>query len=195
VGNAHPTILVLYNSEATPIVIPTGTTPYQSFLLAETEASTPPFFNILTPVISDTAIRHQSITEQGILPVCTTNGGTSQASPTQVRATQIGIIQNGISESRFSNIRPTQISFTQIGTIETGLEQIAITQVSTSQVSTFQNNLIESSFTQINADQSSLAQVFIRQINTSEISLPSSITLQQILSSHNPNLQNTTVPT
>jgi len=204
VGSAHPTSCSFFanlsqslrqNIKTTPIVIPTGTTPYQAFLLAETEASTLPVFNILTPIISDTAIGHQSITEQGILPVCTTNGGTSQASPAQVRATQIGIIQNGISESRLSNIRPTQISFTQIGTIETGLEQVAITQVSPSQVSTFQNNLIESSFTQINADQSSKAQVFIRQINSSEIPLPSIITLQQLLTSHNPNLQNTTVPT
>ncbi|WP_396134999.1 PKD domain-containing protein [Chamaesiphon sp. OTE_8_metabat_110] len=42
--------------------------------------------------------------------------------------------------------------------------------------------------------QGDIAQINFFQIDSTKFSLPSSITLQQLLTSHNPNLQNTTVP-
>jgi DNA/RNA endonuclease G (NUC1) len=104
----------------------------------------------------------------------------SQVSSTEVAANEFGITQIGLGQ-----IGIAQIGIAQIGTTQLATVQIGTAQISTPQISLIQHDTIQIGFTQIGSTQ----------IDPAEISLPSSITLQQLLSSHNPNLQNTTVPT
>jgi hypothetical protein len=103
-----------------------------------------------------------------------------QVSSTEVAANEFGITQIGLG----------QIGIAQIGIAQIGTTQLATVQIGTAQISTPQISLIQHDPTQIGS-----TQIGSTQINPTEISLPSSITLQQLLGSDNPNLQNTTVPT
>jgi hypothetical protein len=95
-----------------------------------------------------------------------------------------------------TEIGTSQISILQIGPSQTGLTQNSSSEISPTQIDLFQKNLANGRITQINPAQISSSQ-FISPLNVNfgEISLPSSITLQQLLSSHSFSLQNTTVPT
>jgi hypothetical protein len=101
-----------------------------------------------------------------------------------------------------SEIGTSQIGTSQIGISETGLPQLSTSEISSTQVASLHKDLADGRFTQIDSHQIGSIQL-IRSINSNfgKISLPSSITLQQLINidtsekSHNPNLQNTTVPT
>jgi hypothetical protein len=145
--------------------------------------------------------------------------GTKEICADQCGCTQIGALQIRKLESSTSQISCVHDNSTHLSFIEAGSNQISIqsrstqigtTQVSTGQVSSFQTGSAQVSSLKLGSNQESKTQISVRQIDVSkigidqvptfdsdstEISLPSSITLQQLLSSHNPNLQNTTVPT
>jgi DNA/RNA endonuclease G (NUC1) len=84
-----------------------------------------------------------------------------------------------------SSYHSTEISGSQVHFLQEGTTQVGTTQVSTTQVSTTQLNS-----SQLNSSQNSFPQIHIR-----ELPLASRVTLQQLFSSHNFSLQNTTVPT
>jgi hypothetical protein len=83
-----------------------------------------------------------------------------------------------------------QISIAQISPSQIATEEISTKQINSSEIGIFQITPAKSDSLNVNT-----TQINAPQININEKYLPSSITLQQLLSSHNPNLQNTTVPT
>jgi hypothetical protein len=84
----------------------------------------------------------------------------------------------------FSNYAP-EVRSSQVNLFQNRTTQVSTTQVSTTQVS----------IAQVNTSQQSTSQNGTAQVYSRELPLTSSISLQQFLSSHNYNLQNTTVPT
>jgi hypothetical protein len=92
------------------------------------------------------------------------------------------------------------MSIFQTTNSQVGFAEVGSTEVSISEVTSPQNRFAEVNTSEISTTKNYLAQSFSNQIsstqvNPTEISFPSSITLQQFLSSYNPNPQNTTVPT
>jgi DNA/RNA endonuclease G (NUC1) len=130
---------------------------------------------------------------------------------------------DGLEESRSSQINSLHISSSKISTFTFGSIDGGIPQISISEISSIQNrvektsseqsssgqigethvNHFQVSATEINSSQVGITQIGLKlpilstssQINPTKISLTSSVTLQQFLSSHNFNLQNTTIPT
>jgi hypothetical protein len=103
----------------------------------------------------------------------------------QVSSTEVAVNELSISQIGLRQIGIAQISTPQIGSIQKSPIQIGSAQISSAQISSIQISPIQISPTQIDGTQ----------IDLTKISFPSSITLQQFLSSHNFNLQNTTIPT
>jgi hypothetical protein len=112
--------------------------------------------------------------EAGILQTASGEVGTFQ-----IRLIQKDIVKNGIAEVNIN---------------EKGVREIDLAQVSTAEVTSLQIRTAPFSTTQIDSLQSSSDQ-FSFNLRSPKVSLPSSITFQQFLSSHNFNLQNTTIPT
>jgi hypothetical protein len=120
----------------------------------------------------------------------TDGSGFSQISPTQVSTNQvstnqdsfnqIGIPQNGVHQVGFSQISPTQIGSTQVSPTQTGITQVSPTQVSADQLG----------ISQFDSSQLSINQINPTEIDTSKIPLTSSISSEQLLSSHNPTSYN-----
>ncbi|RCJ37653.1 hypothetical protein A6769_12185 [Nostoc punctiforme NIES-2108] len=116
-------------------------------------------------------------------------GGASQISTSQVSAGQVGIRQNCPSQ-----IDTSQIGVTQIGTHQPSIFKIDTDQVSPFQVGILQKNICQISFSQTSSSQISSPQLGFTQIssnqvssfqvNPTKISLPSSISLEQLLSSY-----------
>ncbi|PSB59176.1 hypothetical protein C7B77_01940 [Chamaesiphon polymorphus CCALA 037] len=98
---------------------------------------------------------------------------------------QGSIFQVGSLHSNSFKIGITEVSSSEIASHQASFQQISSGKIGISEIASAQVNLLQTSSTQINS----------AQVNFNEKSLTSSITLQQLLSSHNPNLQNTTVPT
>jgi Bacterial cadherin-like domain len=121
--------------------------------------------------------------------------GITQWAFSQIGKTEIGTNQDGFNQNSLRYDGMTEVSSTQISTFQPSTPQISSTQISTTQISPIQLSSKEDSTTQIDIRQLGIIQPSRVNFNPTEISLPSSITLQQLLSSHNPNLQNTTVPT
>jgi hypothetical protein len=131
------------------------------------------------------SISENSIQKESAIPQAIIHASFGQVSSTEIDATQIGSIQ----------ISSSQVSSGEISTQCINARQIATDHTSSSQVSPFQTTAGQVTAGQITAGQIGISQVGILQNNASEIPLPSSVTLQQFLSSHNFNLQNTTIPT
>jgi DNA/RNA non-specific endonuclease len=130
--------------------------------------------------------------------------GISQVGKSQISLTQNGISQNSISQIDFTEVGLRKINTSQDSSNQDSTSQIAfsnfgIPQIGSAQVDHSQIGSIESSSRQIDTTQVQANKIInpVPQIGIEigKISLPSSITLQQFLSSHNFNLQNTTVPT
>jgi hypothetical protein len=88
----------------------------------------------------------------------------------------------------------------QIGTFEVDIDQrserqVGSFQVGSFQVGSFQVSLPDIRVTEVNVPEINALQFSPTKIYSTEISLPSSVTLQQFLTSHNFSLQNTTIPT
>jgi DNA/RNA endonuclease G (NUC1) len=119
----------------------------------------------------------------------------NQISPTQIGLTQIGSIQNAFRQIGLTENSLTQVNLFQHGTNQSSLTQIGLTQVGSNQVDIHEVSPTEVSSDEINTRQLGIGEIASNQVNPPEIPLPSSITLQQFLSSHNFSLQNTTIPT
>jgi DNA/RNA endonuclease G (NUC1) len=139
--------------------------------------------------------------------------------PTQIGSGQIRIIQPSLMQPGIPQISIDQNSFIHGGFLQSSSPQISTSQIGTNQINPFHVNILESGSTQVGSTQiarqgsshqigsaqigsseigkfqSSPTQVNSSQVNLIEIPFPSSISLQQFLSSHNYTLQNTTVPT
>jgi hypothetical protein len=122
--------------------------------------------------------------------------GTSQISISQIAISQISHSENGLLQDSSPHFTTPQNGTAQGSNFQIGSGQIGSAQVTQPKVSS-----IEISSTQIDSLQilpsqhGPITTLMGIQVNSSEIPLPSSITLQQFLSSHNFNLQNTTIPT
>ena len=195
--------------KTTPVSIPSGSNPSTAFLLAEPDY---PIFGSNSSILN-TTIWHDGSTENrtfghlpnelnlgtsqvGIGQINTLHSSTLERSISQISTSQISTIKVGMSE-----ISTSQIGTSQIGVSKTGLPQLSTSEISSTQIASLHKDLADGRFTQIDSTQIGSIQL-IRPIdgNFGEISLPSSITLQQLLNvdtfekSHTPNLQNTTVP-
>jgi hypothetical protein len=108
---------------------------------------------------------------------------------------EIGANHAGIASIATTQISPSEISIIQNSQHKISSFQISISQNSFSQSGMIQNSSSEISPFEIDPIKTDFFQFHSTQINPTEISFPSSITLQQFLSSHNFNLQNTTIST
>ena len=134
-----------------------------------------------------------------------TDNGASEGGTTEVGFGQAARFKNGVAEispsqisSAHNSIRyagMAEVSMAEIGFFQPSTSQISMAQIGTTQISSTQTSSTKHTSTQVDPTQFSIFQINSAQSSSTEISFPSSITLQQLLSSHNPNLQNTTVPT
>jgi hypothetical protein len=146
----------------------------------------------------------QNFFQEGILQVdmrevSAIEAGLSHISPTQISVGQVGSSQPNLPHFGITQISPLQISLAQI-TGQSGSGQLSPSEISSHEPRVYeicirQNTALEVSSDQANMPQVNIAQINISQFDATEIALPSSITFQQFLSSHNFNLQNTTIPT
>jgi YD repeat-containing protein len=136
-----------------------------------------------------------SLTSIGSSQISSAQVSIIKPTPSYVSFTQIGTNQISLPETSPIHVCPTEIGLSQIGTGQTSIIETSLTQVSASKVNSSKYGIIETNTHHINSAQVSSAQVSSAQINSTEVSLPSSITLQQFLTGHSFNLQNTTVPT
>ncbi len=115
---------------------------------------------------------------------------------TQVGSTQVGSTQVGSSEISLKQVGSTQVSSTQVGSSEISLPQDGVPQNCTTEICSNKTLIVNSGIAQINFLQANSFPHLsaTTKFNFPEISLPSSITFQQFLSSHNFDLQNKTVP-
>jgi hypothetical protein len=149
------------------------------------------------PQISSSEVNayEMSLTSIGSSQISSAQVSIIKPAPSYVSFTQIGTNQISLSETSPIHVGSTEISLTQIGTGQTSIIETSLTQVSTSQVNSSKYGIIKTDPFHISSAQVSSAQINPAQINPTKISFSSSITLQQLLSSHNFSLQNTAVPT
>nr|WP_299489912.1 hypothetical protein [Acaryochloris sp. IP29b_bin.137] len=144
----------------------------------------------------------------------------TQSRPSQISPLQIGATQVGISQINIHQVRPSQPSVEQVGIAEISIPQVGTAQqhlyqggsyqdrltqisaptvgakqVASRQINTSEDAILEVAFSKVTLPQNEATQIGIFQFALAEISFPSSISLQQFLSSHHYNLQNTTIPT
>jgi DNA/RNA endonuclease G (NUC1) len=170
------------------------------------------------------SVQQIGINEDGTTSVrtekATTQVSLSEISPSATATVQLSISEVGRIETTTIQERIVQSSISQVGfpeitsdqstIIQIGIGQISLHQAGTGQVNSGKTSLLKNTTIQIGGNQIAVAQVSVgevstsqiksnqissAQINPTEISLTSSITLQQFLSIHNFNLQNTTIPT
>jgi hypothetical protein len=130
---------------------------------------------------------HNGFAQVGTTQISTTQVSTSQVSPSQIAimhnaklknsSSQIGFIQNGVSQGGIPQISSKAIGSTQVGTSQVDAEEIGSSQVDSSQVDTAESNPFHTT-----------AKI---QINSSKITLPSSVTSQQFISSNFPSHNST----
>jgi DNA/RNA endonuclease G (NUC1)/PKD repeat protein len=184
-------------------ILPPNQTPGDVFLLADSDAS--------NSVVSDTAINPSSIPidilfKQSIFDVSTKQTSIGQVtfndfSRSQGSSSQISISQISTPECSPTKDSTSQISTTEIGSIQTNLVQTSFTQIGSTQIVPFQIGLGQLLPAEINSTQIGIDYLINPNLITSKVSDSTGVESQNffILNSwllgHNPNLQNTTVPT
>jgi hypothetical protein len=123
----------------------------------------------------------------------------------ELNPAKVRIIQQSLANGTFAQIGSREINSIALDIANSSRMQISTAEDSVTHVQVSQENAhegrigevssIEVSSIQLATTQITSTQINPTQVNPTEISLPSSITLQQFLSSHNFNLQNTTIPT
>jgi hypothetical protein len=113
----------------------------------------------------------------------------------QMATSQVGFIEGtsryisgkqiGIADNRSFQITVTQENTTQVSSSQIGSNQIDITQISPSQVNISQNHTIKVEFPSIFGAAKSI-QSIISQFDASKVTFPTSIPLQQFVSSNFP---------
>ncbi|NJO63026.1 MAG: PKD domain-containing protein [Richelia sp. RM2_1_2] len=146
-----------------------------------------------------------SIPEFGFSENSAHESGINQNRIFQNRITQVSAIESSRHQFSGSKISPTQISFVESNNAEPSYSQISFSQVSSHQISPFKISRFQVSPAQFDTnkvgstDPSTFSNLVLlkqlpsitsgninsTQINPTKISFPSSITLQQFLSSHN----------
>jgi hypothetical protein len=165
-----------------------------------------------TQSTSDAAHQVGSV-KNGFFKVSSGEDSISQVGTIEFRLAQVGITQidtnhlstpeqgssRGLSHIGSTEVGSNQGSIFQISSFQVNSSQItsidiSVEQPSSAQVSPFQVGSSKISSPQTNFFQINPLKISSPQISHIKFSLPSSITLQQLLSSHNSNLPNTTVP-
>ncbi|XKI43399.1 hypothetical protein R6H26_15340 [Altericista sp. CCNU0014] len=151
-----------------------------------------------------------SILQTGFLEISPTATASTHVTPSEVSTIKQGSIETSITQHGVTHVSFPEIGSDEIAAIKHSFIKISPEQLSSGKVSSIHINSTQVGIIQNSSDETGTGQSSIRQVNSSkfsfnqiacqdsnstEISLPSSITLQQLLSSHNSNLQNTTVPT
>jgi hypothetical protein len=145
------------------------------------------------------------VTEFGSSQVVSSEVNSNHTRPIEIGSDRSSISQIGIIQASMSEINPTQVGSLEISTSQTSSPKISISQIGTTKIDSIQNHFSQDRSTQINIRQIGTNQL-IRGSNFdfTEISLPSSVMLQQLLSSnnslgsgdsHKSNMQNTMVST
>jgi large repetitive protein len=116
----------------------------------------------------------------------------SQVGFSQIGPSQIGSFQNSLRQDSTSEVGFTQVGSTQIRRSDLSTAQVGTFQVSSAQITMRQIGSNQVSFSQVDLGKPNSKQVNFPQLGTTEVSFPSSIALQQFLSGHNLNVQNTT---
>jgi hypothetical protein len=135
-----------------------------------------------------------SLDQDAVLKIGIAKVGIYQGCASQVGIPHTNVSQINIDPTRLNQASGSKISLSQIDINELALHHESTAKVSFTQVGSQNSDTLQRSSNQVNAVQINILQ-HSTQLNASEIPLPSSITLQQFLSSHNFNLQNTTIPT
>ncbi len=149
----------------------------------------------LKPGVFDNYIVQVTPGQNDTFTVGLTNSGTLKIATSHIRP-----LQESFPEVSIDKRGSTQIADTKDSAIKISISQVSITQISSSKVDALKiavnnTNSTQISISEFTASQAGSIQSKIVQVNSTEISLSSSITLQQFLSSHNSNIQTTTVPT
>jgi hypothetical protein len=143
-----------------------------------------------------TTYKHGSINvgsyQSGVSQIAATNFGTPHLS-----LKQIGLGEVNAKQGRFGKNCPAQVSTAEVCAIQTSGIEKSSTQISSAQIDSLHIGVVQIQPTKIDLAQVSISDsiAYVAQPAATEIPLPSSITLQQLLNSHNFNLQNTTIPT
>jgi hypothetical protein len=135
-----------------------------------------------------------SVDQDAVLKIGIAKVGIYQGSTSQVGIPHTNVGQINIDPTRLNQTSGSEISFSQIDINQLALHHEGTAKVSFTQVGSQNSDAAQGSSHQINATQVNILQNS-SQTNASKISFSSSITLQQFLSSHHFNLQNTTIPT
>jgi hypothetical protein len=148
---------------------------------------------------------HISIDKTGTQNTSSTQISIPQIATREIRSVEEGSVHLSLAEVSFETVSSYQSSSTKNSLLEIGTPQSSTceiariqntsTQIGTLQISSNHLNSLKVAARQIDTSQISIDKVSSPDSNSFKIPLSSSITLQQLLSSHNPNLQNTTVPT
>ena len=125
--------------------------------------------------IPNTAVWHNSITENSLLQICSLQHGFSQVSVSQTRTPQINSSQVGfgqVSSTELSVVkfRSPQISFGQVSTFEISPAQYTFPEISTSQIGAGQIGTVQSSVTQVSSPQNSTLQKELFQPSATQVS-------------------------
>jgi hypothetical protein len=143
-----------------------------------------------------TTYKHGSINvgsyQSGVSQIAATNFGTPH-----LRLKQIGLGEVNAEQGSFGKNCPAQVSTAEVCAIQTSGIEKSSTQISSAQIDSLHIGVVQIQPIKIDITQVSIGDAVanVAQTTITEISLPSSITLQQLLRSHNYNLQNTAVPT
>jgi DNA/RNA non-specific endonuclease len=173
--------------------------PYSAALQAESDQSL--LREIGVGVSDNFSIRPDSLIPDTLHKISILENSSPEISSIYGGESEASILEIALLKDRFN-----KDGFLEYGSLQVGIAQISSHQISKSEVSTTKDSSFKVGTTQIGAAQIDPTQINSLQIGTRnsgswfesgirEISLPSSITLQQFLSSHNFNLQNTTIPT
>jgi PKD domain/Bacterial Ig domain len=209
VGSAHPTFLIADASQLddNSNIIDTNIRIRQESVVEDAINKIRAIPNLETIIDSNISIGHDSVTEYAIKKIRTiADFGSSQmasgevnsnhTSPIKIGSDQLSISKIGTIQASMPKINTAQVGSLEIGSTQVSLPKISISQVGIAKIDSLQNHFSQDRSTQINTTQIGTNQlVGGSNFDSNKVSLSNSITIQQLLSSHNPNLQNTTVPT
>gem|GEM_PF-6092981 len=157
----------------------------------------PPYVSISSSLVKSGSFDDTTIIENSVKEESSEQIGNLLVVP---GISEINFSQIGTSQISTLQISPIQISPTQISSSQITIKKISSSHISSSQISSIQSDFRQIDFskigtTQVNSSYAETSKLSSAQVNFDEATFTSSITLKQLLTSHNPNLQNTTVPT
>jgi DNA/RNA endonuclease G (NUC1) len=170
-----------HHLKTTPVSVPLGNTPYQAFLLAETDNSSNNYSQLGTS--SNTAIGHDSFIENSTHQIWATFDSKDISINNNI-FTGVTIDYNNFSQIGFGEISsfhagtreisPTKNSLSEVAIIgntkiETGISQVTPLEVSTSNAGNLEANILQIGSAEINAAQGTPSQIRPSQVDTSQV--------------------------